>query len=294
VKDQDEDTPPVGAECHICLEGGEKLTALGCACRGAAGYAHVDCLIKYAASVRDETRKFAVWDVCLTCNKEYTGDMHQALACAWYEKKRFLKPDDEERLIASHNLGTALYNSKKYKQCEELRSSIYWRFYYSRVHGPDSPNTLRSGSSLANVLDSLERSDEAAKLHREMLTRKRRVFGPLHISTLNSAMNLGLTLNVLGQHEDAVKLLRKTLKTKRSVLGPKDQRTLQAANALARSLNGMGRQKEAELLLRNTLNLQKTILGSHHPDTLSSSDLLENLQLPEKIKDLVSSMQEQT
>ena len=37
---------PRDVQCFICLEGGPGLMSQGCACRGASGYAHADCLEK--------------------------------------------------------------------------------------------------------------------------------------------------------------------------------------------------------------------------------------------------------
>jgi len=65
---------PADARCYICLDGGDTLLR-GCACRGASGWAHVDCLAAMAA--RGPWMKkggglgyASRWIVSATCHQE--------------------------------------------------------------------------------------------------------------------------------------------------------------------------------------------------------------------------------
>ncbi|KAJ8603607.1 hypothetical protein CTAYLR_004833 [Chrysophaeum taylorii] len=57
--------------CYICLEAtGEVLR--GCACRGGAGFVHVECLTKLALEDRRRS-SYPSWTSCSTCRQVYTG-----------------------------------------------------------------------------------------------------------------------------------------------------------------------------------------------------------------------------
>ena len=75
--------------CWICLCGGN-LTQI-CACRGDAGYVHVNCLVNMAASKsnklgeqrRETSDQFqelrSVWNVCDNCKQRYVGEVKQSM-----------------------------------------------------------------------------------------------------------------------------------------------------------------------------------------------------------------------
>ena len=68
---------PPGGEgdvCHICLESSPPPMQSGCACRGAAGLAHVGCRVR-AARALQEDKGWQVWWECQTCLQDFTGGM---------------------------------------------------------------------------------------------------------------------------------------------------------------------------------------------------------------------------
>ena len=71
--------------CRICLdsEGDPKPIQCGCACRGEAGLAHIECNI--VAAEHFSTGFHKGWYHCSTCNQDYTGEMHlrQYRTYAW-------------------------------------------------------------------------------------------------------------------------------------------------------------------------------------------------------------------
>jgi hypothetical protein len=71
--------------CTICLDTGPPPIQKGCACRGDAGLAHVDCLV-HAAVSQQAQRDMSVWWRCQTCNHDFTGAMLIGLANAWVAK----------------------------------------------------------------------------------------------------------------------------------------------------------------------------------------------------------------
>ena len=88
VKACAEDT--TGQRCYICFEGdAEEGLVRGCACRGAAGFAHVSCLARQAkilvedAEARDlDDDKWDRWYTCGLCEQTYHGVVYCALGWA--------------------------------------------------------------------------------------------------------------------------------------------------------------------------------------------------------------------
>lgn len=98
--------------CPICLDtaGRTRASALlnvGCACRGAAGRAHLRCLVEYAKpeiTVSDSWR----WRGCPTCKQPYTGPVQLGLARTQWALTRHLPGYDDIRVAAAENLAIAL------------------------------------------------------------------------------------------------------------------------------------------------------------------------------------------
>ena len=72
-----------GQMCFICMDGAaEEGLVRGCACRGAAGVAHVSCLARQAQVAverGDGGPGFARWHTCGLCEQRYHGVVQCAL-----------------------------------------------------------------------------------------------------------------------------------------------------------------------------------------------------------------------
>jgi eukaryotic-like serine/threonine-protein kinase len=143
--------------------------------------------------------------------------------------------------------------------------------------GPEHPDTLRSVSNFALVLEGQGHYAEAEKLDRETLGIRGRVLGREHPDTLKSASNLADVLADEGHYAEAEKLQRATLDIRRRVLGPEDRDMLSSTGGLARILQYEGHYAEAEKLYREALDTQRRILGPAHPDTLDSMSALAGI-----------------
>ena len=61
-----------GQTCFICMDGAaEEGLVRGCACRGAAGVAHVSCLARQAQVAAERT--YDRWHTCGLCEQRYHG-----------------------------------------------------------------------------------------------------------------------------------------------------------------------------------------------------------------------------
>ena len=105
-----------------------------------------------------------------------------------------------------------------------------------RVLGAEHPNTLKSASNLATVLDRQGEVSEATRIHRETLEVQRRVLGAEHLDTLTSANNLAAVLKAQGEFPEAARIHRETLEVRRRVLGAEHPGTRMSACDLAEVL----------------------------------------------------------
>ena len=173
-----------------------------------------------------------------------------------------------------------------------------------RVLGPRNPDTLRSMSELATVVDREGHPVEAenclarpisapppqpppfpcgmkAILPKRRSWRARRSISsvvssaPRHPNTLDSMSTLAITLGDEGHYAETEKLEREMLDISRRIHGPEHPETLRAMSILAYTMRGEGRYAEAERLIRETLDVQRRILGPEHQDTLNSMEGLE-------------------
>jgi hypothetical protein len=127
------------AVCWVCLGDEEEGHPLlrGCACRGSAGWQHINCLVEVA------TRKRAQWTRCPTCKQHWVGEVQLGLAHARFKRTRARPIADFERLTATAEFATALCDC-----CGDLSAAqpLYEEVLAvkRRTTGPRDPCTLVS------------------------------------------------------------------------------------------------------------------------------------------------------
>jgi hypothetical protein len=253
-------------ECIVCLGNDPMLIQSGCACRGDAGLAHVECRADAASHRMANTKILDLWTRCATCGQPFTGAMQLGLAAAWWSTAQCLPEKNDQRMAAANNLASALAAQGKHEEAETMFRLLLATV--RRVRGPEHERTLSATMNLANVLDSQGKHVEAETTYRDLLTVQRRVMGPEHPNTLLIAINLARGLQARGKNAEAETLYRDTLPVQRRVLGPEHPDTLRTAGNLASALGARGEFAEAETMLRETLAVQNRVLGSEHPNTL--------------------------
>ena len=100
--------------CLICFEPNPPPIQSGCACRGPAGRAHLDCRVQAAQTLVERKRSRRWWFTCQTCEQRFTGAMCIGLANAWWSQVRDRAKEDPERLTAAGNLATSLDDQGKH------------------------------------------------------------------------------------------------------------------------------------------------------------------------------------
>ena len=188
----------------------------GCACRGAAGLAHVGCRVR-AARALQEDKGWQVWWECQTCLQDFTGGMSAGLANAVWSEVRDQAEEEDERLVAASILAASLDAQGKHAQAEQIQREVHAAL--KRVLGPEHRDTLRAAGNLANSLHSQEQYVEAEQMGREVHAALERVLGPEHADTLTTAGNLVLFLADQGKDVEAKQMHREVHEVQTRVLG---------------------------------------------------------------------------
>jgi hypothetical protein len=184
--------------CIICLcDDSPFPIQSGCACRGDAGLAHVECRAEAAAHRSTYNDKYDGWFECATCGQDFTGAMQLGLAEAWWSKARRLPKKDEERLAAANNLAIALHLHAKYPEAEKMLREVL--AVQMRTIDREHENTLATKVNLARSLAHQGKNAEAERIRREVLVVRQRVLGLEHPKTLTSTEEIASILIVQGK-----------------------------------------------------------------------------------------------
>jgi hypothetical protein len=97
------------AVCYLCLDGGLEPLLRDCACRGTdAGFVHLSCLTKYAATKSKLAlcpNEFIMpWRVCPGWHQSYQNDLAINIATKFVSFVRGQYPDDTKRQVESIHL----------------------------------------------------------------------------------------------------------------------------------------------------------------------------------------------
>ena len=120
--------------CIICLDSDPSPIQSGCACRGDAGLAHVECRAEAAAHRLKNSKTPDGWWECATCGQDFTGAMQLGLAEAWWSRVQRLPEVDEQRLRAAANLARSLGEQSKLAEAEAMLRDLLP--VQRRVFGP--------------------------------------------------------------------------------------------------------------------------------------------------------------
>ena len=273
-----------GQTCYICLEGIHPETSeglvRGCACRGAAGFAHVSCLARQAKVLVAEAEerdldddafqaRWRRWDTCGLCKQQYHGIVSCALGWACWKTYVGRPEMDWCRQSAMTVLGNGLtdanYNEDALTVQEAELSTL-------RRLGAPGESILGTQGNLARTYNQLGRHEEALRMRRDVYSGTLRLHGEEHKDALIAAINYASSLVNLERFEEAKSLLRTVLPVARRVLGESNDLTLgmrwRYAEALcwdtAATLDDV---REAITTLEDTERTARRVLGGAHPLT---------------------------
>ena len=255
-----------GQTCFICMDGAaEEGLVRGCACRGAAGVAHVSCLARQARVVAERT--FDRWHTCGLCEQQYHGVVRCALGWACWKTYLGRPERDWARISAMNQLGLGLHAANHHADASSVKEA---ELSMLRRIGAPEDQMLAVQGNLACTYQKLGRQDEALRVRQEVYSGRLRLNGEEHFTTLAAANNYAHTLLELRRFEEAKSLFRKTIPVARRVLGDSNHLTLvmklHYAMALYKDDDAtLDDLREAVGTLEETELTARRVLGGAHP-----------------------------
>ena len=280
VEECAEDT--AGQTCYICLEyGSEEGLVRMCACRGAAGFAHVSCLARQAKIMYAEAEernlddeafdaRWARWHTCRLCEQEFHGVVSHALGWACW--KTYLgQSNNDDRASAMTQLGNGLYSAGHFEDALSVREALLSTL---RRLGADEEILLDAQSNVASTYADLGQLEKALSMEQDIYSDSVQLLGEENRDTLEAAGNLAITLRDLERFQEARSVLRNAIPLTRRVLGESDQFALAVRSNYAEALyrdDGatLADLSEAVTTLEETEQTARRVLGGAHPTTAS-------------------------
>lgn len=145
----------------------------------------------------------------------------------------------------------------------------------------DEDETLMTKESIrsdfAELLDDMERYDEAQELWRKNLVDKEKKVGENDAELSPSLLGLASSFVEAEKYDLAEPLLRRSLKLMFNHFGPDALETSEPMERLASVLNHLDKDDEAEVLARQALSIRETIHGPFHPSTAEVCNTLASI-----------------
>jgi hypothetical protein len=279
-----------GQTCFICMDGeAEEGLVRGCACRGAAGFAHVSCLARQAKILVAEAEennlgddawnaRWRRWDECRLCEQDYHGVVMCALGWACWKTYVGRREADWARRLAMSLLGSGLSIAHHDEEALTVKEA---ELAMKRRVGASEDSILVTQSNIANTYHVLGRLEEALQIERDVYAGRLKVQGEEHPKTLIAANNYAAALLALERFEEAKALMRKTMPVARRVLGDDHNLTLKLRWAYAEALYRdpgatLADLREAVTTLEDTERIARRVLGAAHPTTAAIEDELQD------------------
>ena len=271
-----------GQTCFICMDGAaEEGLVRGCACRGAAGVAHVSCLARQAqvAVERRSGPSILRWYICGLCEQRYHGVVACALGWAcWKTYSGPARARCSDLISAMRLLGLGLMEAKRH---DEALSVTEAELAILRRIGAPEDQMLMVQSNLAMTYKKIGRLEEALNLYRDVYSGELKLYGAEHSETLTSAVNYATSLVDLQRVKEAKSLLRRTVPALRRVLGESHNKTLRTRWLYAMALYEDGSAtlddlRDAVTTLEEIEPTARSLLGDAHPSTASIKESLRD------------------
>lgn len=183
-----------------------------------------------------------------------------------YKRALSDQSDEERRAQGLNGLGMTYKAQGRYADAEALYRKAL-KTIRKVHHGPDSIHEAALLGNLADLLTSLERTEEASQLLNSALAIREREHGPDHLfvaRTLHTLIRLQLSQGE--NSKDMVAKLRRSIRIKEKHLGPDHLEVAASVSLLATVLCNEGRFEEAAEAYLRTLEIRQKVLGDGHSD----------------------------
>lgn len=191
---------------------------------------------------------------------------------------KILLSDDFARMFALDSLGWVHKRVGEAQAAEPLLREA--TELAARIYGSGSPMTLRPKVTLAEVLSTLGRHEEAALFCEELkrqLEEHRATNVPLPKDSISHLHTLGMILIQEEKFKEAVDTYRVVVDDRKKLFGDEHGMTLGAEMQLGIALDKSGDFEGARLIFEDLVPRQIKALGEEHPDVRSSKQRLAEL-----------------
>jgi hypothetical protein len=253
-----------GRVCIICFEPDPQPIQSGCACRGDAGLAHVECRILAAEHKETSSGDVFGWITCSTCGQSFNGPMALGLAKEHYRRVNGRPTKQAEWTVAAVSLAQSLTNSDLDAQAEAVCRDTRATFARMGLHltaGQDV--SLRY--NLARALANQRKDAEAQVLFEACLREFERQLGPDDSVKMDCSMALSDIFTRQHKHAEADAILQDVLERSKRVFGPDGVETLQCGARIGASLFQQNNNNDAIILFKDLLPRVQRVLGPDHP-----------------------------
>ena len=288
IEDCAEDT--AGQTCYICLEdGSEEGLVRGCACRGAAGFAHVSCLAEQAKILCDDVEenrtgtaiaeRWRQWGFCNLCKQSHHGVVNHALGWACW-KTYVGRPETD--IYRDNAMKRLVIGLSAVDRTEERLQILMSQLATATRLGYSEERILSIKMSIANCHGEMDREEEALALHRDVYAR-RVALGASSKKVFINALNLGSSLMNLQRYAEARSFILEQLPKARSALGVEDDiyAKLRWSYAVCLHRNdgaSLHELVEAVAILEHLSSWARQVYGPAHPLTESIQEDCEEAQ----------------
>jgi len=141
----------------------------------------------------------------------------------------------------------------------------------------DCPEIVRQHERAVEY-HSCGQHEEAERVYKSIVMRKKASHGEHHSATLSSQANharLMFTFGTLRQHQEGILMAVEVLNRRRNTLGPDNPDTLSSQHDVAMIYTMLGCYEDAARLYKDTVERRTKVVGPNHPDTLASQRDLE-------------------
>jgi len=278
------------AVCYLCLGGGDdedgQPLRRDCACRGTdAGFFHLECLVKYAASkskqASDMIEFIEPWIVCPGCHQYYQNELRIDIATRFVSFVRRQYPRDTQRQVEALHMKMAALNSifGKLQPRQKRETGVTADVLLSLIDRMknESPLSRRYSQMEASAyvvhgriaLD--EGTEESAKRAVVHLKKALEVFEAIGFidGIAHAKLNIAYAKSKYegNNDEEVLKACQELYELRVAELGEEDYLTIRYGKNYAGELQRANRRDEATELLTKLLATSKQVLGPHHSTT---------------------------
>lgn len=193
--------------------------------------------------------------VCLMIFTPPTEEVEDLIRDALDQRTELLGLEHEDTLQSLNTMGTFLFRRGRPEDIREAEG-VFRNVVTSRsdLLGPRHPLVANAQNNLANLLDDMDREEEAILLFREAIETYRQSLGVEHSSVANSLFGMAEAYEDLGNLQGAEEALRSSLAIDERNLPPNHLFLASTRLRLGEVLLARGRASDAEPYFRRAVN----------------------------------------